>query len=46
MNPVTQATIMMMIIALPMMFIVIGIFIGLTKVLVAALPPTDEELED
>ena len=44
MNPVVEAAIMMMVIALPLMFIVIGIFIGLTKLLVNLLPPTEEEL--
>lgn len=43
---VVKATLAMMAIALPLMFIVIGIFIGLTKLLVNLLPPTEEELED
>ncbi|MBP7247648.1 MAG: hypothetical protein KBA38_00410 [Negativicutes bacterium] len=46
MNPVVEAAFIMMVIAVPLMFIVIGIFIGLTKMLVSLLPPTAEELED
>lgn len=46
MNPVVEATVMMMVIALPLMFIVIGLFIGITKLLVNLLPPTEEELAD
>lgn len=43
---VVEATLTMMVIAVPLMFIVIGIFIGLTHLLVKLLPPTDEEMED
>ena len=46
MNPVVEATFIMMVIAVPLMFVVIGVFIGLTKLLVNLLPPTEEELED
>ena len=46
MNPVVEATFIMMVIAVPLMFVGIGVFIGLTKLLVNLLPPTEEELED
>lgn len=41
-----EAALLMMVIAVPLMFFVICIFIGLTNLLVKMLPPTAEELED
>lgn len=46
MSETSQAALMMMMIALPLMFAVIGIFILFTNLLVKALPPTEEELNN
>lgn len=47
MNPATTAAITMMAVALPTMFLVIGVFIAATKALHAAFPaPVEEDDED
>ena len=43
MSPTVTAAVLMMIAALPTMFIVIGIFIVLTNLLVKAFPAEDED---
>ena len=43
MSPTVTAAVLMMVAALPTMFIVIGIFIVLTNLLVKAFPAEDED---
>lgn len=43
MTPTVQAALLMMIAALPTMFIVIGVFIVLTNLLVSAFPAKDDD---